>query len=146
MSSRAKRGISQKLERSPELRCVIYHPARDPSSSARRRMTRELFLRLFRPRVPQRDRAIPYLFFTCGIRIEREVAEALELIALVGARVRKRWFAFRVRHFQRIGINERFEITARVGLGNSKQPVVQPNVRVNRMDSAYPVNGSFHFA
>src|SRR5712671_1314105 len=120
MSSRAKRGISQKLERLPELRCVIYHPARDPSSSARLRMTRELFLRLFRPRVPQRDRAIPHLFFTCGIRIEREVAEALELIALFGARVRQRGFAFRVRHLQRIGINERFEITARVGLGNSK--------------------------
>src|SRR6266446_4457740 len=79
MSSRAKRGISEKLERLPELRCVIYHPARDPSSSARLRMTRELFLRLFRPRVPQRDRAIPHLFFSCGIRLEREVAEALDL-------------------------------------------------------------------
>src|SRR6266536_2360464 len=114
MSSRAKRGTSQKLERLPELRCVIYHPARDPSSSARLRMTRELFLRLFRPRVPQRDRAIPHLFFTCGIRIEREVAEALELIALIGTRVRQRRLTFRVHHFQRMGINECFEITCRI--------------------------------
>src|SRR6266496_6313174 len=106
MSSRAKRGISQKLERSPELRCVIYHPARDPSSSARLRMTRELFLRLFRPRFPQRDRAIPDLLFRGGTRIEREIAKTLELIAFFGTRIRKHGFAFRVHHFQRICVDE----------------------------------------
>src|SRR6266700_7242182 len=86
--------------------CVIYHPARDPSSSARLRMTRELFLRLFRPRISERDRAIPHLFFTCGIRIEREVAETFKLITFFGTRARKRGFAFRLHHFQRIGINK----------------------------------------
>src|SRR5439155_10644922 len=124
MSSRAKRGISQKLERLPELRCVIYHPARYPSSSARLRMTRELFLRLLRPCVPQSDRAIPHLFFTYGIRIEREVAKTFKLITFFGARVRQRGFAFRVRHLQQIGINERFEITTRVGLGNGEEPII----------------------
>ena len=40
LSSRAKRGTSHKFERSRQLLCVTHHPSRDPSSSARPRMTR----------------------------------------------------------------------------------------------------------
>jgi len=84
-----------------------------------------------RPRVSQRDRAVPDLFFRCGIGIQREIAEPLELITLFGTRVRQRGFAFRVHHFQRIRINELFEITTRVGLGNSKEPIIQSDFGVN---------------
>ena len=55
-------------------------------------------------------------FQTCfsrgGIRIERKIAEPLKLIAFFRMRVRKRWLAFRGHDFQRIWINERFEIAA----------------------------------
>src|SRR6476660_8245010 len=105
-SSRAKRGTSHKLETSRELTCVIHRPARDPSSSARLRMTHELFLCLFCPGVPQRNRAVPGLFLARAVGIEREVAEPLELIAFFGARAGKRRLAFRIHNFQRIWTNE----------------------------------------
>src|SRR5207244_8103824 len=39
-SSRAKRGTPKRVGRSRQLPCLTHHPARDPSSSARLRMTR----------------------------------------------------------------------------------------------------------
>ncbi len=68
-------------------------------------------------------------FHTClsarGIGIEREIAEPLELIALFGLRIRKRRLAFRGHDFERVRIDKRFEIAARVGFGNGEEPVIQ---------------------
>src|SRR5438034_5563372 len=68
--------------------------------------------RFFGPGVPQRNRAIPDLFLRSRIRIEREIPETLELVALFGTRACKRGFAFCGNHLERIWINERFEIAA----------------------------------
>jgi len=48
-SSRAKRGTPKRVGRSRQLPCVTHHPARDPSSSARLRMTRSGRLDARRP-------------------------------------------------------------------------------------------------
>src|SRR6478672_9211623 len=86
-------------------KCSRASIARWPCSNARQALRLPSSLRLFRrfcPGVPQRNRAVPGLFLARAVGIEREVAEALELIAFFGARAGKRRLAFRIHNFQRI--------------------------------------------
>ena len=95
-----------------------------------------------RPSILQRDRPVPHLLLSRGIRIERKIAETLELIALLRPRARKRRLAFRGYYFERVRIDERFEIAARacragassgggIGLGNSEEPIIQSDFRID---------------
>src|SRR5258708_2194239 len=109
------------------------------------------------PSVSQRNRAVPHLLLRRRIRVEREIAEALKLIAFVRTRTRKYGFASCVRYFQRIRIYEGFEIARRPGLagafggdgirlGNSEKPVIQSDFRIDCMRRAHPMNRPFDFA
>src|SRR5262245_48903349 len=109
-------------------------------------MTHESFLRIFRPRIPQRDRPVPHLFFKRGIWIERKIAEPLKLIALFSTGVHELWFAFCIRNFQRVGIDERFKITGSIGFGDGEQAVIQSNLCIDRLSRADPMNSPFYFA
>jgi len=115
-----------------------------------------LLLRFFRPSVPQRDRTVPDSFLRRRIWVEREIAEALKLIAFFWTRIRNCGFAFCVRYFQRIRIYERFEIACRtcragafggggIRLGNSEESIIQSDFRVNCVRRTHPMNRPFDF-
>ena len=115
-----------------------------------------LLFRFFRPRVSQRDSTVPNLFLRRRIRIEREIAKALKLIAFFGTRIRKCAFAFCVRYFERIRIDECFEIALRPGragavggggirLGNGEKPIILTDFCINCVRRAHPMDRSFDF-
>ena len=99
-----------------------------------------------RPRISQRDSAVPHLLFRRRIWVEREIAEALKLIAFFWLRIRKRGFAFCVRYFQRIRIYERLEIASGIRLWNGEEPIIQSDFRINCVRCARPMNRPFDFA
>ena len=76
---------------------------------------------------------VPDLSFARRIRVQREIAEALELIALFRTRISKRGFAFCIRYFQRFRIYEGFEIAAGIRLRNSEKPIIQTDFRIDRL-------------
>src|ERR1041385_463863 len=81
-----------------------------------------------------------------GIFIEAEVAEALELITLLGPGFFEAWFAFGGDNFQGMGVQVRAKISVGIGFRDGEEPVVKANFSFNRMGRADPVNRSFHFS
>ena len=114
-----------------------------PDESSKMRELLEL-----RPSVSQRDRPVPHLLLSRGIRIEREIAETLELIALVqAARPLSAGSHFAATIFERVRIEIRLEIAARRRApGTVKSRSYKSDLRVDRVRCAYPVNRAFDFA
>src|ERR1700724_2102388 len=142
-SSAKERCWSELIARCPHSK-IIAAPLSDLTS--RPEVAINLLLSFFRPRIFQRDRAVPHLFLRHGIGVEREISKPLKLIPFFRTRVRELGLAFRRHHFERMRIYERFEIAGSVGFGNSEQPIIQSDFRISPVRGADPVYRPFDFA
>ena len=115
---------------------IIFGEAENSTRSA----CAPLLLRFLRPRVSQGHNAVPHLLFRRRTWVEREIAEALKLIAFFRTRICKCGFAFCVRYFERIRIYEQLEIAAGIRLGRSEEPIIQTDFRVNGVRGADPMD------
>src|SRR5688572_33225809 len=96
---------------------------------------------LLGPVVLQRDRAVEVqLAWFAELGIEREVAEALELKAVLKTGHRERGFESRGHNLQRIGIHDREEVIRGRGLGHAEQAIIQVHLALDALGSADPVD------
>jgi hypothetical protein len=66
----------------------VYTPSGSMPDDASNMLALPLSLRFLRPSVSQCNRTVPHLLFRCRIWIQREIAEALKLIAFFQTRIR----------------------------------------------------------
>ena len=83
--------------------------------------------------------------FTRGIRIESEIAQPLELIALFHLRFQG-CLKFRCDDFQRVRIDKWFKVSLSIRFGNREEPIVQAHFRVDRLLRADPMNRPLYLA
>src|SRR5258707_466000 len=83
------------------------------------------------PSVLERDRAVENGRAGLRIGIEREVAETLELVALIGFRGGEARLELRGDRFERARIDVLFEVARRVRLRDREEPVVEPHFGVD---------------
>src|SRR6185436_12673947 len=83
----------------------------------------------FAPSVLERDRSVEDRFAGRAVlRVGGEIAEALELVELTGARGRKRGFEFGGDDFERLGVHDFQEIILGGGLRNREETVVEAHL------------------
>ena len=100
-----------------------------------------------RPRVLHCDRAVEDELTGGAVRVEREVAEAFELIPGFGRCTLQTRLTFTGKYFEAVGVEDGFEIAAVFfGFGFGEEAVVEPAFGVDRVRGGNPVDCAFDFA
>src|SRR5579875_3252709 len=140
----------QKLDTEPSMARLPIGIHASPEKRARDALLRIASALAFRPRIPERHRAVEHRpFARMVVAVGDEVTKAFELEMPFGLCVAQRRFEMPAHHPPRAGIQVVAVGPATVvvvGVRHPEQPVVQPHLGFDRVSGADPVDGALDLA